>query len=433
MMAGRGGAWLTILAAFVAGLAAATHPVRGEQLNPAEAVCTGRQAASAERRIEACSSLIASGTFNGDQLAILYTSRGSAWRAKGEFDRALADQNEAIRLQPSSAILYFNRAVIWRSKGDASRAITDFNEAIRLAPNFAIAYKGRGDQFYAKGDYYPAVQDYDVAVQLQPDYAEALARRGLAKLMMGDVDGRNADMTAAHSADAAVVAGLLGPRGFAGAFGEGFLVRKKLKVFTALELSGATICAETDGGVASKLKSYFDRHGMRLILAEFPTFEAALTAYNAKRCDVLAASLPALRASRPKLAEPDQQALLPEVFAAPQSATEQVIKPETPLAKDREGVQAAPPPIAPSPPSANAAPECGWFAIIFCSQIESEALSISSAHGARTIDTNSSAYPNFRKGWYCSGYGPMQKSAAEARAASARASFATAYIKNSCR
>src|SRR5580704_11737150 len=142
-----------ISALCVLGIAATWALPARSQSGGAESICTGRTDASAEERVRACSSLIDSRSFIGDQLAILYTSRGSGWRAQGDVDRALADQNEAVRLQPGSAIVYFNRAVTWQSKHQADRAILDYSEAIRLAPNFVLAYKNRGDAFFTIADY----------------------------------------------------------------------------------------------------------------------------------------------------------------------------------------------------------------------------------------------------------------------------------------
>lgn len=122
-------------------------------------ICTGRAQATADEKIRACSSLIDAQSGDSERLAVLYTSRGAAWRQKGNFDHAVSDQDEAIRLQPGSALLYFNRAITWLSKDDADRAIADFGEAIRRAPSFALAYRSRGDQLYAKADYTSAIHD----------------------------------------------------------------------------------------------------------------------------------------------------------------------------------------------------------------------------------------------------------------------------------
>ena len=66
-------------------------------------------------------------------LAEAYRERGVDWHAKREYDRAIADYNEAIRLDPDLAWVYYYRGVDWHAKREYDRAIADYNEAIRLA------------------------------------------------------------------------------------------------------------------------------------------------------------------------------------------------------------------------------------------------------------------------------------------------------------
>jgi tetratricopeptide (TPR) repeat protein len=63
-----------------------------------------------------------------------YSNRGNAWYAKGDFDRAIADNNEAIWLAPLNLIGHSNRGAAWFAKGNLERAMLDYNEAIRLSP-----------------------------------------------------------------------------------------------------------------------------------------------------------------------------------------------------------------------------------------------------------------------------------------------------------
>ena len=56
--------------------------------------------ASGEVAIAACNRAIQSRTFRGRGLAVLYQNRGVEWDAKRDYDRAIADYTEAIKLNP---------------------------------------------------------------------------------------------------------------------------------------------------------------------------------------------------------------------------------------------------------------------------------------------------------------------------------------------
>ena len=47
-------------------------------------------------------------------------------------------------------------------------ALRDFNEAIRLNPSFALAYSNRGSAYSGLQQYELAVQDYSQAIRLRP-------------------------------------------------------------------------------------------------------------------------------------------------------------------------------------------------------------------------------------------------------------------------
>jgi tetratricopeptide (TPR) repeat protein len=58
---------------------------------------------SIDQRINGCSSIIQSGRESPRNLAVAYYSRGLAYYDKGDDDRAIAEFNEAIRLDPKFA------------------------------------------------------------------------------------------------------------------------------------------------------------------------------------------------------------------------------------------------------------------------------------------------------------------------------------------
>jgi tetratricopeptide (TPR) repeat protein len=119
-------------------------------------------------------------------------NRGNAYRAKGDNDRAIVDYNEALRIRSDSRT-YFNRGSAYRAKGENDRAIADYNEALRLDPNYAISYGNRGIAYAVQGDHDRAIADYNEAIRLNPKYANAYGNRGLAYAAKGDLDRAIAD------------------------------------------------------------------------------------------------------------------------------------------------------------------------------------------------------------------------------------------------
>ena len=152
---------LIALATFLAFAAAPTVAAADD------AEACGRQ--SGDRAIAACSRAIASDKYAGNDLATLHADRGYAWADKGDPDRAIADYDAAIRLDPKYALAYNHRGEAYIDKGDYARAIADLDEAIRLDPKYAHAYTNRGVVWGRKGDFGRAIADYTEAIRLDPD------------------------------------------------------------------------------------------------------------------------------------------------------------------------------------------------------------------------------------------------------------------------
>jgi ABC-type amino acid transport substrate-binding protein len=67
--------------------------------------------------------------------------------------------------------------------------------------------------------------------------------------------------------------------------GQGFMVRKALKVNSALELNGAAVCVQQGTTTELNLADYFGAHKMQLKTVTFATANEAVKAYDAGRCD----------------------------------------------------------------------------------------------------------------------------------------------------
>ncbi|MDR1286638.1 MAG: tetratricopeptide repeat protein [Treponema sp.] len=126
-----------------------------------------------------------------------YGLRGNAYYYKGDYDNAIADYTQAIRLDSEYAGSYILRGNAYHIKGDYDKAISDFNQAIRLNPMDAVVYSLRGNAYSNKGDNDRAIADYDQAIQLDPEYAAAYFNRGIAYNSKRDYDRAIADYTQA--------------------------------------------------------------------------------------------------------------------------------------------------------------------------------------------------------------------------------------------
>jgi tetratricopeptide (TPR) repeat protein len=115
-----------------------------------------------------------------------YITRGIAYCHLGQYQRAIEDFNEAIRLKPDLDTAYNNRGVAYINLGQYQRAIEDFNEAIHLKPDNVEAYNGRGAAYVNLDQYQRAIEDYNQAIHLKPDYANAYGSRGLTYLLQSN-------------------------------------------------------------------------------------------------------------------------------------------------------------------------------------------------------------------------------------------------------
>lgn len=155
------------------------------------------------------------------QYAAAFRARGGTYRSRGEYEKAIADYNEAIRLDPAEATARNGRAMAYMELERWKEALADLNEAIRLDPNSDAAYHNRGSVYehleqpkraladYDKslqinaqgvvtwnnlgalygtlGQYDKAIENLDEAIRIDPSYYAAFVNRGVAYRDKGDL------------------------------------------------------------------------------------------------------------------------------------------------------------------------------------------------------------------------------------------------------
>jgi general L-amino acid transport system substrate-binding protein len=97
--------------------------------------------------------------------------------------------------------------------------------------------------------------------------------------------------------------------------GQGFMVRKALKVSSALELNGAAVCVQQGTTSELNLADYFRANQMQLKTVTFATGDEARKAYESGRCDAYTTDSSGLYGERQKLAVPGDHIVLPEIIS----------------------------------------------------------------------------------------------------------------------
>jgi tetratricopeptide (TPR) repeat protein len=86
---------------------------------------------------------IESGDLPHPDIFFAFNNRGNAYAARGDYDRALKDYDEALRFNPKFAAAMRNRGTLHARKGDDDSAIRDYRDAARLDLDDPHALIGR--------------------------------------------------------------------------------------------------------------------------------------------------------------------------------------------------------------------------------------------------------------------------------------------------
>lgn len=186
-------------AAFVATILLAA----GAQAQPAPQPqdCTGKPGVDWNLQIKACTALIEAAQGSPRDRAKTYKSRASAYFAIGDDERAMADNDAAIKLDPNFAAAYRGRGDIYTDLEDPDRAIAEFDKALQLNGKLVAAYVGRSYAYDEKGDDDHALADANKAIRLDPKSVDGYNMRGAAYAHKGDIEHALADYSEAIRVD----------------------------------------------------------------------------------------------------------------------------------------------------------------------------------------------------------------------------------------
>ncbi len=131
-------------------------------------------------------------------------------------------------------------------------------------------------------------------------------------LQSGEVDVLSRNTTWTQSRDTSL--GLdFGPVNYYD--GQGFIVRKKLKIASAMELSGATVCTQQGTTTELNLADFFRANKLKYEVVSFATSDETTKAYDAGRCDAFTTDASGLYSERLRMTAPDDHMVLPEIIS----------------------------------------------------------------------------------------------------------------------
>ena len=210
-----------------------------------------------DRMISGCTRLLASRSLRAQLRAAALNNRGIAYGLKNDFDAAIADFSETLRVDPKHITAYFGRGFAYQSKGDLDRAVADYDEAIRLNPKDAVTFVRRGFAYQAKGDFDRAMADFDEAIRINPRSTDAHIGRGWTYKTHGDVDRALAEFDETIRID---------PRNAAAYVHRGLIYdargdydRALNEYNSAIQIDPKNTAALVDRGRAYFKKNYYDR------------------------------------------------------------------------------------------------------------------------------------------------------------------------------
>ncbi|MBR0696653.1 hypothetical protein [Bradyrhizobium lablabi] len=131
-------AWLPCMLTASRASATGTEPTADIQADPSPCLAASG-AADDDKIIEVCSAFLDNEKAEKSDRIKALTARASAYDHKQMIDRAIADYDTVLGLDPSLADAYNARGELWRRKGDRPKAIMDFGAALKLNRNHPAA------------------------------------------------------------------------------------------------------------------------------------------------------------------------------------------------------------------------------------------------------------------------------------------------------
>ena len=112
-----------------------------------------------------------------DELSAVYQRRGYADVSQQNYQDAISEYGEALKLTPQDVRIYEQRAAVEMKINDYDKALADYSEIIKLKPNEIRYYNYRAYIYELKNDSTNSMTDNEKVLKLDPNNQEAKARK----------------------------------------------------------------------------------------------------------------------------------------------------------------------------------------------------------------------------------------------------------------
>jgi tetratricopeptide (TPR) repeat protein len=119
--------------------------------------------------VRTCTAAIRSGRLSGNTLATTHNNRCLGYLRQRQFDQAIADCNEALRLNPRNVFALDNRGDVHRERGEYGQALRDYTAAIAIDGTFVAAYINRAQTYERLGRIDAARDDLNLVLSSRGD------------------------------------------------------------------------------------------------------------------------------------------------------------------------------------------------------------------------------------------------------------------------
>jgi Flp pilus assembly protein TadD len=110
-------------------------------------------------------------------LAAVYQGRGYAFAKNQQFQEAIQDYTEAIKIKPNDPRIYEQRAAVEMKMYDYDKALADYSELIKLKPNEVRYLNYRAYIYEVKDDVQNSMADTEKVLKLDPNNQDAKTRK----------------------------------------------------------------------------------------------------------------------------------------------------------------------------------------------------------------------------------------------------------------